>query len=207
MKTVSACLLATFLLAAIACSKTASSDLVPSAGELNLVQAALGDARSWHTSTVHVVNGQALRMEEDVVCPFAYHRVGQISNDRPGMPDEIIQKDMYYYHDKDQNRWFSNRASGNDYCSNGPGAGGFPLAATLERLKASTMLKRGDLKTVDGVQCRNWDVLSKNDAGPQWGSLCIDDQTHLPYELRSADLTVQYSKWGEAISIQPPAMP
>jgi len=66
--------------------------------QINLVQTALGQARSWHVSNTFAVNGETSHMEEDLGCPFNYHRVGRLLDSQRKLPDEIIATQKGYYY-------------------------------------------------------------------------------------------------------------
>jgi hypothetical protein len=194
--------LAVLSLALGACSKTPAPAAAPVVDELALVESAVRDARSWHVTTSGTMGGQSVHVEEDVVCPFDYHRIGVLP-DRPGLSAEVIQtKDHFYQFNKDQDEWFALRATAHDHCAEGPSAGGMPLLRTLQNAKGSTTLRKGELRDVAGAACRNWDVIQQNNS--LWASLCIDDDTNLPRELRATDITFQYTMWNRQIPIPVP---
>ena len=181
------------------CSKT---DMGASAMEkqINLVETALGQARSWHVSSTFAVGGETSHLEEDLGCPFNYHRIGKIP-DRP--QNEIIATQKGYYYREDD-RWNVLHPPPNDYCKDGPGAGAFPFAVTLEMLKSHTSLKRADTQSIDGAPCREFDFIGVASPREKVGSLCIDEQTNLPFEFRYRNDVYRYSKWNEPVTLEPP---
>jgi hypothetical protein len=180
------------------CSK---NDLSGAAMEkqINLVQAALGQARSWHISSTFAANDGIAQLEVDVGCPY-YHRVGKVPQQ---LPDEIIAAQSGFY-TREGERWTVLHPFANDYCKDGPVAGFTPLALALERLKGPTTLKKGDIQMIGSSSCRNFEFIGVADAHPKWGSICIDEQTNLPSEFRFDKDVYQYSKWNEPITIEPP---
>ena len=95
--------------------------------EINQSQTALGQARSWQVVLTLTEGGQRMHLEEDVVCPFLFHRVGRL---KPGGREKIIAlKDAYYYRENAQ--WFSPHSSNTDDCREGPKAGAAGLAAPI----------------------------------------------------------------------------
>jgi len=201
MRTFFLCLL---VLVAITLSSCSKNDLSGASMEkqINVVQAALGQARSWHISSTFAANNGIAQLEEDVSCPFNYHRVGKVP-DR--LPDEIIVTQTGFY-TREGERWTVLHPAARNYCVDGPAAGFSPLAQDLEKLKGPTTLKKGEIQTISGSSCRNFEFIGVADPHPKWGSLCIDKQTDLPYEFRYGADVYQYSKWNEPIAIEPPAI-
>lgn len=193
-----ASLSASLLLAA--CSSNGLGSRV-SDDELNQVQTALGQARSWHVASTLQADGQTMHFEDDVVCPFLLHRVGRL---KPGGPEEIIAtRDTYNYRERGQ--WYSLHSSGNDYCRDGPKAGGAGLAATLEALRNRYSFRKGRTREVSGISCRDWESSEKQGDGKTPNSvLCVNAHLHLPYEFRFGDQDYIYSRWGESLMIHSP---
>lgn len=185
------------------CSSTGSGARVSDDG-LNQVQTALGQARSWHVASTLQASGQTMHFEDDVVCPFLLHRIGQL---KPGGPEEIIAtKDTYNYREGSQ--WFSLHSSGNDYCRDGPKAGDSGLAATLEALRGRYSFRKGESRVISGISCADWESSEKQSDGKTPDSvLCVNADSHLPYEFRLGAQDFLYSKWGESFVIQPPPSP
>jgi hypothetical protein len=187
------------VMALISCSGSGPSRADMEA-QINRVQAALGQARSWHISSTFAANGGVAQLEEDVGCPFNYHRVGRV----PGrLPDEIIHMEGGYYSHED-GQWTLLHPPANDYCKDGPQAGTFPLAETLERLKPEMSIAKRELQVIGGVSCRDYDLIGLESPHYKLGSLCIDEQTNLPVEYRRDKDVFQYSKWNEPVVLEPP---
>ncbi|HEY2548432.1 MAG TPA: hypothetical protein VGI46_20330 [Candidatus Acidoferrum sp.] len=170
--------------------------------QINLVQTASAQARSWHISSTFAANGAVAQLEEDVSCPFNYHRVGKVPQ---RLPDEIIVTQAGFFMREDEH-WTVLHPSVKDYCKDGPTAGFSPLAQDLERLKGPTTLKKGEMQTIGSSSCRNFEFIGVDSPHPKWGSLCVDEQTNLPYEFRYDKDIYQYSKWNEPITIEPPPL-
>ena len=168
--------------------------------QINLVQAALGQARSWHIFSTFAANNGIAQLEEDVSCPFNYHRVGKVPE---RLPDEIIVTQTGFY-TREGDRWTVLHPAAKAYCADGPAAGFAPLAQSLERLKGPTTTKRGEIQTIGGSSCRNFEFIGVADPHPEWGSMCIDEHTNLPYEFRHVKDIYQYSRWNEPLEIEPP---
>jgi hypothetical protein len=190
-------------LAVAACAKS-DANSVDIAKQVNQVQAALGQARSWHVSSSFALGPEVSQIEEDVGCPFNYHRVGKFMDGRRGLPDEILATQQGYYYRQDD-QWSVLHPPPNDYCKDGPSAGAYPLARSLEVLKTQSTLKRGELKPLEGASCREFEFIGSASPHLSFGSMCIDEQTNLPYEYRHGADVHQYSKWNEPVTLEPPA--
>src|SRR5580658_6918418 len=199
MKTTVRCLLVLLTLFLGSCSK---NELSGSSMEkqINLVQAALGKARSWHISSTFAANEGIAQLEEDVSCPFNYRRLGKVPQ---RLPNEIIVTETGFYMREDD-RWSVIHPRAKDYCKDGPNAGFTPLAQALEKLKVPTTLKKGQMQSMGNATCRNFEFIGVANPHPKWGSLWIDEQTSLPYEFHFDKDVYQYSKWNETIAIEPP---
>ncbi len=186
------------------CSKT---DMSASAMEkqINVMQTALGQARSWHVSSTFTGDGEtSSHLEEDLGCPFDYHRVGRLLEGQRRLPDEIIATQKGYYYREDE-RWNVLHPPPNDYCKDGPNAGAFPLALTLEMLKSHTSLKKADMQSINGASCREYDFIGVESPRAKVGSLCVDEQTNLPLEFRYRKDAYRYSKWNEPVTLELPS--
>jgi hypothetical protein len=174
------CLVLLMVMSAPSCSKSGQVDEEKC---INQVQAALGLARSWHVSSNFALSKEMSHLEEDVGCPFNYHRVGRMIDGVRRMPDEILATQNRVY-SREDDQWSAFHSSGNDYCKEGPTAGVYPLARSLELMKTTSTLRKGELQTIHGASCRQFEFVSTADPNLTFASICIDEQTHLPYEFR-----------------------
>jgi hypothetical protein len=175
-------------------------------GELDRIEYAVQNVRSWRVTTLGTTHGQPFQTDQDVVCPFDSHTVTHTSSatGTTTVAEEFIEtKDMLYAREG-TDPWSSQPRAGIDKCRDGPMAGPAPLVATLDSLKPSARLRKGTLLQFQGGACRVWEVIAPN--GPV-GTMCVDEGTHLPYELRFGALRVQYSNWNLPAAIAPPAIP
>jgi len=83
-------------------------------------------------------------------------------------------------------------------------AGPTPLISTLAGLKSAALV-RGGLQQFGSDQCRVWNFISSG--GILLASVCVDDATHLPYQLKMGALEAQYSNWNLPLVIEAPVMP
>ena len=176
------------------------------AGELDRIEYAVNNARSWRTTVIGTLNGQAFQTDQDVVCPFESHTTTRtVGGPGPGaVTEEFIETQDAMYAREGGQPWRSQPNSGIYKCHSGPMAGPASLIDTLDSLRASTRLRKRELLTLDGGSCRLWDFLSASRSDQAIASICVDDVTHLPYELRLGPLRVQYSHWNQAMAIEPP---
>ena len=196
--------LALLLVMGIASCSKSESNKVDIEKYVNPVQAALGQARSWHVSSSFAISKDISHIEEDVGCPFNFHRVGRVIDGKRQLPDEILATQNGYY-SREDDQWSANHTAANDYCKEGPNAGVFPLARTLEVMKSASMIRKGELQTIDGTSCREFEFFSNDNPNVKYASICVDEQTHLPYEFRHGADVYQYSKWNEPVTLEPPA--
>ena len=167
---------------------------------------AVQNARAWRVTTLGTMHGQAFQTDQDVVCPFDSHTVTHTSSasGQTTMAEESVEtKDMFYAREG-TDPWASQPRPATDKCRGGPMAGPATLLATLDSLKQSARLRQGSLLQFQGGACRVWEIIAPS--GPL-GTMCVDEATHLPYELRFGALRVQYSNWNLPAAITPPAMP
>lgn len=175
------------------------------ASELDRIEYAVQNARAWRVTTLGTMHGQPFQTDQDVVCPFDSHTVTHVptTSGNPTVLEEFIEtKDMFYAREG-TDPWASQPRAATDKCGGGPMAGPATLLATLDTLKASGRWRQGNLVQFEGGACRVWEIIAN---GPV-GTLCVDEATHFPYELRFGALRVQYSNWNLPVVITPPAMP
>ena len=186
--------------------KAASARRFVPAGELDRIQYAVARARAWHVTTIGTLRGQPFQTDQDVVCPFQSHTVtrGKDASGATALVSEIIETQDRMYAREGNAAWSSELKSGTDKCREGPMAGPTPLISTLAELKSATLV-RGELQQFGGDQCRVWNIVGSS--GVLLGSVCVDDATHLPYELKMGALEAQYSNWNLALNIEAPVLP
>jgi hypothetical protein len=184
---------------------TPRKSVLTPAGLLDQVAYAVANARSWRVSTIGTMHDQPFQSDQDVLCPSSVHTVTRTQDAAGAMSlaNEMIEtKDMTYAREG-TDPWAStpNSAAANK-CASGPMAGPTPLAAVLESVKSSNLLRRGDLLQLGAESCRVWYLIDK--AGGPGGTMCVDDVTHLPYALEVGAIRVQYSNWNMPMLIEPP---
>jgi hypothetical protein len=186
--------------------KAASARRFVPAGELDRILYAIAGAGAWHVTTIGTLRGQPFQTDQDVVCPFQSHAVTH-AKDASGastLLSEIIETQDRMYAREGGAAWSSEPKPGTNKCRLGPMAGPAPLISTLAGLKSATLV-RGGLQQFGGDQCRAWNFV--NSSGILLASLCVDDATHLPYELKMGALEAQYSNWNLPLVIEAPVMP
>ncbi len=188
-------------------SATAAQTFTP-AGELDRIKYAVNNARSWRTTVIGTLNGQAFQTDQDVFCPFESHTTtrAMTASGIGAVTEEFIETQETMFAREGGQPWRSQPNPGIYKCNSGPMAGSASLVDTLDSLKASTRLRKRELLTLDGGTCRLWDFPSASRSDQAIASICVDDLTQLPYELRLGPLHVQYSHWNQPIAIAPPQM-
>jgi hypothetical protein len=176
--------------------------------DLALVEFAVRRARSWRATMSGMSDGQRFDTTQEVFCPYDLHTMTLIRTASGGanVAEEMIAtKDDIYTH-QGADPWSSQPGDGKDQCQAGPIAGPDPLLRVLDRLKPTISVSKGAVVPVQGKSCRIWQLFS-NDSGNALGSMCVEDFTHLPLELRLGQVRVEYSNWNEPILIEAPEVP
>jgi hypothetical protein len=186
--------------------KAASARRFVPASELDRIQYAIASARAWHVTTIGTLRGQPFQTDQDVVCPFQSHAVtrGKDASGASTLVSEIIETQDKMYAREGDAAWSSEPKPGTDKCQLGPMAGPTPLISTLAGLRSATLV-RGAMLPLGGNSCRVWNFV--NSSGILLASVCVDDATHLPYELKMGALEAQYSNWNLPLNIEAPIMP
>ncbi|MBA3912515.1 MAG: hypothetical protein H0X25_01335 [Acidobacteriales bacterium] len=183
----------------------AKQSFVP-ADQLDILIDAVHSAHSWRATTFGSMHGEPFQTDQDVVCPYESHTVTHIL--APGKEDTVAEefietRDMFYAHEGND-PWASQPSTHTNKCAAGPMAGPTPLITTLNNLRATMRLVPGELVNREGGQCRAWSLVNLN-AGTPFGSICLDEVTHLPYDLRIGVLHVRYSNWNVPAYVAAPA--
>jgi hypothetical protein len=191
--------------------KSRSKEHVPTAassGELDLVEYAVRHARSWRVTTVGTLQGRSFQTDQDVFCPYGSHTVTRTLNaaGAGNALEESIETGGTLYAREGTDAWSSQPATGPDKCRVGPMAGPEPLLNTLDRLKTTTTVARGELVQAQGGSCRVWDLLAGSGSN-RLASICVDELRHLPYEFQLGGLKVRYTNWNLPVVIEAPAVP
>ena len=175
------------------------------ASQLDRIEYAVGNARSWRATITGTMHGRPFQTDQDVVCPFESHTVTHVA-DASGtstVVEESVETEDTVYAHEGTDAWHSEPRTGPAKCSMGPMAGPVPLIAVLTGLKGSARLNKGQQLQSDKGGCRVWSFIGA--AGPV-ASLCVDEDTQLPYELRMGTVYVQYSNWNMPLAIGVPAV-
>ncbi|HZQ69809.1 MAG TPA: hypothetical protein VFA68_14900 [Terriglobales bacterium] len=175
------------------------------ASELERIAYAARNARSWRVTTFGTMHGEPFQTDQDVVCPYDSHTVTQTRTKSGALEPsgEIIQTRDTLYAREGLSRWAAQPVTVTDRCARGPMAGPTPLSSVLESLKSTSRMVPGQVIQNKESACRVWNLYSGNSPGPI-GSLCVDESTHLPYELQLGSLHVQYSYWNMPIQVIAP---
>lgn len=173
------------------------------ATELERIAYAARNARSWRVTTFGTMHGEEFQTDQDVVCPYDSHSLTQTraKNGTLTPSGEVLQTRDTFYAREGIDRWSAQPRAASDQCARGPMAGPSSLVSLLENLKGATRMEPGPTVQGKDSSCRVWNFLSSS--GPV-GSICVDEATHLPYEIQLGSLHVQYSYWNMPIQIVVP---
>jgi hypothetical protein len=185
--------------------KAASARRFVPAGELDRILYAVGGARSWHVATTGMMRGQPFQNDEDVVCPFQTHTItrAQSASGDGALLSEMIETVDHVYAREGTGKWSAEPKAPTDKCRQGPMAGPSPLISTLAGLKGAALV-RGETLQMNGNSCRMWSFRSSN-SGLLMATLCVDDATQLPYQVKMGTLDARYFNWNMPIEIDAPA--
>ena len=181
-------------------------EAVAEVGELDRIEYAIRNARSWRVSTAGTMHGQPFQTDQDVMCPFSSHTVTHTTSasGASSVAEEFIETKGVFYAREGNDPWISEPRPGSDKCVSGPMAGPAPLIATLESFRSSATLAEGELVQSGGNACRFWNFVAKD--GGIVGSICVDEASRLPYEFRQGSLRVHYSNWNMPAAIDAPTV-
>ncbi len=199
--------LAVLLALLLTCCSKKESNSVDVEKQVKLIETALGFAQSWHISGTFGINGVPTHIDDEVGCPNDFHRVGKLPGRGYRHANETIAKENGFYY-RDGNFWYGGHSTPTqgptNYCRSGAYAGDSPLTEELDKLKPRASLKKGEVQSIDGALCREFAFVAIDSPHAILASLCIDEQTNLPYEYRYGDDVYRYSRWNEAVSVDAP---
>lgn len=184
--------------------KAAEARKFKPASEVARIEYAVANTRSWHLSLQGTMREQPFETEQDVVCPYQSHTVTQTrsSTGAKVLISEIIETQDRMYAREGNEPWASEPKAGTQKCRTGPMAGPSTLLATLAGLETATAI-RGELLQAGNESCRVWNFIG-NSSQALLATLCVNDTTHLPYELKQGSLDVRYRDWNMPILISAP---
>ena len=176
------------------------------ASELERIAYAARNAQSWRVTTFGTMHDEPFQTDQDVVCPYDSHSMTQTRGKSGSMEPagEVIQTRDTLYAREGSDRWSAQPHAATNQCARGPMAGPAPLTSVLENLKGTRSVPGTAIEGKES-SCRVWNFYGGNSPDPI-GSICVDEATHLPFELQVGTLHVQYSYWNMPIQIIPPEM-
>ncbi len=166
--------------------------------EVDLAMPLVADAQSWHVT--HTMG--AVKVEEDVVCPFEYDSTTTIGE----LSTREVHVGHVFYTRLSNGEWGTHGGNDFGHCSDGPRINNLGLAVALREIRENARITRGPVKEVAGYPCRVWNLLGPlptKGTPDRVASLCIDDK-HYPLELASSQETYQFTHWNQLPAIQPP---
>jgi len=179
--------------------------------EIERSRDALAGIHSWHYHTVRYIQNQPPEtIDMDTVCPNFQHRTSSIVDARgeTQVHESIHYFNHYYNHVGDQWPQAKTQAGFTDpgivECDAGPigsDENSLPLASVIE----NGTVKRGELKQVDGVSCREYQISTLTPHDPAERifefTICINQLDHLPRETRRTppfavhEGVTEFSQW------------
>jgi hypothetical protein len=191
--------------------------VLPDAGlsALRKMNAAMQNARSWRMDTVVTEPTKKGESTVEVYCPSRFHEVSKESYEQGGKQYEETSESFWIEgtsYMKKGPKWVisqeerAERARTTASCSRGPRS----TDALLDRMDFILMtgkIRKGDRRTVNGDQCRDW--IASASAPEGWRDefgVCIGDGD-LPREVFAPDrqMVETYSEWNVPIRIEAPA--
>ncbi len=187
----------------------------PGIREFQASNEALKKVKSWKFKIVDRTTYFTQENASEIVCPASQHGVIQsikydgTSNNR--YETFVVGGKGYVYNDTMKSWEVRDDFQGPEViCTKlGLGLDIQPFPAFLRLIKMAE-IRKSDLKTVEGVQCRLW--IAKMPVTGQFNEseeVCIAPDTHLPVERKShyAAGTYLFTNWNEPFDIQPPVAP
>jgi hypothetical protein len=188
--------------------------ILPDAGPsaIRKMNEAMQNARSWRMDTVVTEPTKKAESTVEVYCPSRFHEVSKEVYEQGGRQFEEASESFWIEgtsYAKKGPKWVisqEERVQRTASCTRGPRS----TDALLERMDlilATGKIRKGDKRTVSGVQCRDW--IASVSAPEGWRDefgVCIGD-ADLPREVFAPDrqMVETYSEWNVPIRIEAPA--
>lgn len=182
---------------------------------------AIDHVQSWKMEMDISTNGRMLAWRtHEAQCPDMEH----ITEQGMGSSGEFIRLANDVYYRKNGAAWVEDAKTPPDLfmdivtprpCMNNPGgsktasdSGDTEWKDELNRAIKDGSFRKGELDTVRGESCRNWQVSWMNARGQLVAyTICINQQDHLPRRMQMARENVNmYFRWNLPVDIKPPDM-
>ena len=178
--------------------------------EFTLAQRAVFAAKSWHSHIYNLKDGSvASDLASDVVCPLDKRDVSdttgyeRVTLDGVGYSKDASGQWQHTIYDPFHVNKLTDCTQGPLFIMNDP-------LSSIDRMRAyHVLVKKGELKTVDGESCRQW-VIPREGIYP-YVIVCINPEDHLPREVlqyspdRTPVLTgrLTLTRWNQ-VTVTPP---
>jgi hypothetical protein len=177
--------------------------------EIRRTHDALFQQKTWHLHAVRNYQGIPPQTDDtDYFCPSFAHWVNQYTDWRgaPAVRETIRYNGALYT--LTNGRWTktSDRAEIFE-CRHEPLMNGDGIALPFEMLGRGTKIHRGEVRTVGGDTCRDYDFIVPNPYDMLHKdyrfTMCVNELDHLPRQTRrdpsisGREDSVEYSKWGD----------
>jgi hypothetical protein len=188
--------------------------ILPDAGlsALRKMNAAMQNALSWRMDTVVTEPTKKAESTVEVYCPSRFHEVSKAVFEQGGKQYEETSESFWIEgtsYAKKGPKWVisqEERVRRAASCTRGPRRTD-TLLERMELILATGKVRKGDKRTVNGRQCRDWIASASAPAGwrDEFG-VCIGD-ADLPREVFAPDrqMVETYSEWNVPIRIEAPA--
>ncbi len=193
----------------------------PGKKELQKQIEAIDHVQSWKMELDISSNGRMLAWRtHEAQCPDMEH----ITERGMQSSGEFIRLANDVYYRRDGGAWLQDANTPTDLfmpfvtprpCMSNPGgsksapdSGDTEWKSELKRAIKDGSFEKGELDTVRGESCRNWQVSWMNARGQMVAyTMCINEQDHLPRRMQMARENINmYFKWNVPVDIQPPDM-
>lgn len=195
----------------------------PSAGQKELQQHlnALDSVRSWRMDLQMSRNGLVFASRShEATCPDMEH----IYEDGLNGTAEFIRMSNLVFYKKSTNSWVENSNVPGDLfmpfptprpCMSNPGgsvtspdSGDTEWRTEIQRAIKKGTIQEGELETVKGSSCRNYQVSWLNGRGQMMAyTICINEQDHLPRKIQDFHQSAtMYFEWNLPVDIKAPAL-
>lgn len=185
-----------------------------SAGQIQLdrTAAALKNVHSWRKRSEVRQGGRLAQTEiDESSCPSNIRHTVIIEGDdtRAKLQLETVRLGPQSFERVNDQPWRAGGMSNTRTCLDGSSLLDFGIVP-IKIMRDFGQITKGDKRLVDGAKCRDWHFIAHlNGAPPEQYTVCIDPDSDLPREIRSADgqLVTNITDLNAPINISAPELP